>query len=341
MPLFKLIGLLALLVASLASALAHAEDSSTWVKGPSFDCAKATRPDEAAICASPELSRLDRAANSGYQFVRTIHGRERANSLTLPVLRARQACGSNVPCIKAQQLAAIQTYRQFGASISERTPTANASDAAHPRIACTPTLSQPRVQDIAHKVLANLMHGGLSGYSESGIVKAFISDTIDKLSNGPYGPPQADKELMAVGTAVLGVCFDGFDELVAKVKAAREAEVAARAAAEVEAAKPENRLLLGYERYAFAKYCNDIRQGYMLVYVNDIELERARDQIAAIEAEVKRQAKDIDTGALWLKANNLLRGTTVSQQTCQLALRRLKMQFNQSSPDGGLIKKDF
>jgi uncharacterized protein len=34
--------------------------SSALAPGPSFDCAKASAPDEIAICGDPELSQLDR-----------------------------------------------------------------------------------------------------------------------------------------------------------------------------------------------------------------------------------------------------------------------------------------
>jgi hypothetical protein len=42
-------------------------------------------------------------------------------------------------------------------------------------------------------------------------------------------------------------------------------------------------LLTAYKRYAHVKYRNETRQGYMEVYVNDIELDRARTAVKAIE----------------------------------------------------------
>jgi len=85
---------------------------------PSFDCAKAIYPDERAICSNTELSQLDNLANAGYEYVRRVNGNQLARSFTLPLLQARRACGSDVACIKTQQLAAIQKFQSLGAPVS-------------------------------------------------------------------------------------------------------------------------------------------------------------------------------------------------------------------------------
>src|SRR5664279_1243089 len=41
---------------------------------PSFDCAKATYPDEHAICSNPELSELDKAVAAGFEYLRRSKG---------------------------------------------------------------------------------------------------------------------------------------------------------------------------------------------------------------------------------------------------------------------------
>jgi uncharacterized protein len=137
----------ALLVACLASSIAHAESNYARVSSPSFDCAKATRPDEVVICANPELSRLDQAANSGYEFLRRIYGRERANALTLPFLRERQVCRSDVACIRTKQLATIEYFQSLGApkgiipevvQIPQQVPVSGPQPAQPPQAAATP-----------------------------------------------------------------------------------------------------------------------------------------------------------------------------------------------------------
>lgn len=97
---------LALFSVSAASALAQ---------GPSFDCSKATHPDERAICSNAELSKLDVVANAAFEYVRHVYGHKYANSITLPLLRMRHACGSDVVCIKKEQLAEIKEFRSLGA----------------------------------------------------------------------------------------------------------------------------------------------------------------------------------------------------------------------------------
>ena len=87
-------------------------------KAPSFNCAKATHPDEFVICSNTELSQLDNIANAGYEYVRRVYGAQYANATTLPLLHARRACGSEVTCIRAEQLAAIQKFQSVGAPVS-------------------------------------------------------------------------------------------------------------------------------------------------------------------------------------------------------------------------------
>lgn len=92
--------------------------TSALAQAPSFNCAKATYPDERAICSNAELSQLDNVANAGYEYVRRVYGTQYSKSVTLPLLHARQACGSNIVCIKEQQLAAIQKFQSLGAPVN-------------------------------------------------------------------------------------------------------------------------------------------------------------------------------------------------------------------------------
>lgn len=86
--------------------------------GPSFDCSKASLPDEFAICASQELSELDNVIAAGYAFLRASTGNDNARKVGLPLLRMRQACQGNASCIRDRQIDAIKAYQQAGAPIS-------------------------------------------------------------------------------------------------------------------------------------------------------------------------------------------------------------------------------
>lgn len=75
---------------------------------PSFDCAKAQAPDEKAICASPELSKLDSLVAAEFAtFQATFQPREK---VARELLESRQACGDEFACIAAAQLNALDTY---------------------------------------------------------------------------------------------------------------------------------------------------------------------------------------------------------------------------------------
>jgi hypothetical protein len=87
-------------------------------QGPSFDCSKARMPDERAICSDAELSKLDNLVAGGYNYLRNRYGVQFAESIGAPLWRARQACGSDVTCIKQKQIAAIEEYKARGAPIA-------------------------------------------------------------------------------------------------------------------------------------------------------------------------------------------------------------------------------
>ncbi|MFD9899696.1 lysozyme inhibitor LprI family protein [Mesorhizobium sp. NPDC059054] len=90
------IGALVALVASSASA------------SPSFDCTKAKRPDEVAICANPYLAQTDLETTTAYESFKA-RNRKKAISIAKAFLARRHACGADEACIAlSQQWALIQ-----------------------------------------------------------------------------------------------------------------------------------------------------------------------------------------------------------------------------------------
>lgn len=75
-------------IKALAIALA-ATVFSLPVFAASFDCSKATAPDELAICSNPTLSALD--SQMGVSGIR--------HDAATAFLKSRAACGSNVSCM--------------------------------------------------------------------------------------------------------------------------------------------------------------------------------------------------------------------------------------------------
>jgi hypothetical protein len=97
-------------------------DSSNIAATPSFNCRDAVQPDEVAICANPELARLDRAVVEGYQRMLRTDGSRAAKSVAEPLLGRRHACGTDIDCIKRVQLTAIAAFQARGAPVQVPAP---------------------------------------------------------------------------------------------------------------------------------------------------------------------------------------------------------------------------
>ena len=94
------------------------DTAATGRRGPSFDCARASMPDERAICSDDKSSQLDNAMASGYAYVRGKYGEQTARAVGAPLLQARQSCGANPGCVKQAQRNAIREYQLRGAPVA-------------------------------------------------------------------------------------------------------------------------------------------------------------------------------------------------------------------------------
>ena len=97
-------------------------EGSNVTATPSFNCLGATQPDELAICATPELARLDRAVVEGYERMLRTDGGGAAKSVAEPLLGRRHACGTDIDCIKRVQLTAIAAFQARGAPVQVPAP---------------------------------------------------------------------------------------------------------------------------------------------------------------------------------------------------------------------------
>jgi S1-C subfamily serine protease len=113
-PLLMRSRLLPLIVVGL---IGVAVPKSAHATSPSFDCNKASTPDEFAICSTSKLAELDNIGAAGFNFVRRRYGTTRARKVGRPLLKHRQACGSNQNCIIQRQIEAVQAYQRLGAPI--------------------------------------------------------------------------------------------------------------------------------------------------------------------------------------------------------------------------------
>jgi hypothetical protein len=69
-----------------------------------------------------------------------------------------------------------------------------------------------------------------------------------------------------------------------------------------QAALPINRLLTSYRLFHYVSVCNEVREGYFVKYVNDVELERARKVVKAIANQATKDDSSIDTDYVWQQA---------------------------------------
>ena len=109
---------------------------------PSFDCNRATLPDEIAICQSPQLAELDLTIAAGYKVLKATKGNAYAEELGRPLLKLRMACGSDPQCIFDRQVEAIQAYMMAGAPITLPNWATNEDDTEAELVASTEVNTQ-------------------------------------------------------------------------------------------------------------------------------------------------------------------------------------------------------
>ena len=125
-----------------------------------------------------------------------------------------------------------------------------------------PYLSRQGIAEaLAHKVHEVIYNAGLSG--------------------GAWPQP--------VSVDTLQACYPGLSDLLREETLRREAENRRKELERIEAAKPINRLGQAYFNYMVVKRCYDVRLGYQLVYINEVELERAKEAVASLKPRPSRQ----------------------------------------------------
>jgi hypothetical protein len=84
---------------------------AAWAQeGPSFDCDDASTRTEFAICASPELSQLERQMVDSFNALSDVIGRSDARALADELLAERQACEGDPGCIADQLLVSTRIF---------------------------------------------------------------------------------------------------------------------------------------------------------------------------------------------------------------------------------------
>ena len=84
---------------------------------PSFDCSKAKRADEIAICGDPRLGELDRLIAGADDALRSSRGRESADAISIRFWYQRGACQSDAPCVGKVQIEELEAFQAAGVSL--------------------------------------------------------------------------------------------------------------------------------------------------------------------------------------------------------------------------------
>jgi hypothetical protein len=103
----------------------------------------------------------------------------------------------------------------------------------------------------------------------------------------------------------------------------KERQEAAKRAGEAERRLPRAQVTEGYTLYRCVRYCNEVRRGYVVQYVNYDELARATTAIQAIVRKAKNDEPGINTDALWNSSADLANGRPMGVEWCQRYLHDL------------------
>jgi hypothetical protein len=165
--------------------------------------------------------------------------------------------------------------------------------------------------------------------------------------------------LLAIGPAMAQPCHEQVSPYYAnpatveceaeKRRQATQAEIAAQARAHEAAHKqaealaaqnewlshPPNQLNLFYQKYLYVESCHQARDGYLLVWVNDVQMERVKLAMTRLETAILKEDPTIDTAAVWDKVGKL-KLPAIYQYGCQVTYNEL-IQAAPSLP----IVKDF
>ena len=89
-----------------------------------------------------------------------------------------------------------------------------------------------------------------------------------------------------------------------------------RAAEEADEASPHGQVRRAYAAYGLVRYCYQIREGYAVKYINDVELERAEAMIKAVVVKWKKEEPGMDTDLMWTQAMQRAQNKPIDAQSC-------------------------
>jgi hypothetical protein len=231
-----------------------------------------------------------------------------------------------------RQLGTALVLFLVGAGLASAAP-AHAQQQSNVEKVCYGSIPQETMREIVRKAVAKTTDPS---------TKPYMGNSIDELIKGIYWEVRRDVEALtrgvdgtgrqvkrlspsdlpaftrldmndsALGEKAMTVCFTEVQEAVAK-----------RQAAIAESKKPVNQLFVAYKLYAHVQFCHQVRQGYMVVWINEVELERARQAAKAVEKVALSENPDLDTDTLWRKAKEAAKGFRAWDWSCRAVFSEL------------------
>ncbi len=230
---------------------------------------------------------------------------------------------------------------------------------------CPEPLLTPAAQAKGKHILAGLTEQAQEDQGHVYSLREFTNAFLNAYFNSSSPPPglpmfsviAKDNLAYQHGSqqSLLQACFPGIKSFYDSVLAKREEQqVAANQAAELERNKPENKLRSLYEDYLSVKACYEARNGYLIVLINEAQMEQARRSIKESEDGFLKSNPGLDTAAIWKSANDGFGGSVIDSSVkiirlggngnfdfvktmCTTAYEELVSQQDQSRP----VKKDF
>jgi len=132
--------------------------------------------------------------------------------------------------------------------------------------------------------------------------------------------------------------------------------------------QPRAQLVRSYRAYIDVKKCFDSRKGYAAVYLNEEQMQRARQWIKGIEGSLTSANRDLETSLLWKEANEPEKSTAEdselaaimqlgdivgrgslknadwddeSSNFCKRSYENLRVMYEKLTPGSGQVTKDF
>ncbi|KQT54357.1 hypothetical protein ASG43_01745 [Aureimonas sp. Leaf454] len=125
-----------------------------------FDCAKASTPDETAVCADPRLSDLDARLSTSYAAARKAAAFDDVQTVARDFLADRRACGADRACILATYVGVLDSLAQRSGPVA-RPADITATTIAGGKAADTGALPETIGQCVATRV--DSVHSRLEG----------------------------------------------------------------------------------------------------------------------------------------------------------------------------------